>query len=52
MDINIARGKFLLGFNDSLPVWAIASKPIKLENRIATAEKNECHLNSDLTLTV
>ena len=45
MDINIASGKFFLGFTDSLPVCAMASKPIKLENKIAAAEKNEYHSN-------
>ena len=27
-------GRFLVGFLASLPVWAIASNPIKLENKI------------------
>ena len=38
MVIKIALGKFLVGFLASPPAWAIASKPIKLANKIALAE--------------
>ena len=46
MAISIARGMLRLGLMASLPVWAIASKPIKLENNIAAADKKVVQSNS------